>query len=246
MAKSKQIIFGRNPVIDAIQAGQRFEKLYLQRGTHGEFEKEIRSLAKAHGIPLQYVPKERLLRLTNGNHQGIVGLLALIPYYKLDDLIPGIYEKGEDPLILILDGVTDVRNFGAIARSAEVCGAHALVVPASGGAPVNADAVKTSSGALTRLPVCRENSLVSAVELLQQSGIAVFASDLRASKPIFKLDLTGPVAFVIGAEDTGVSPGLLARANDRFLIPQKGQTDSFNVSVATGIMLYEVLRQRMK
>lgn len=245
MAQNKQIIFGRHPVVDAINAGKRFEKLYLQRGTHGEFEKEIRALAKAHGIPLQYVPKERMSRLTKGNHQGIVGLLSLIPYYKLEDVIPGIYEKGENPLVLILDGVTDVRNFGAIARSAEVCGAHTLVVPGSGGAPVNADAVKTSAGALLRLPVCRENSLVSAVELLQQSGVAVYASDLKATQPIFELDFTGPVAFVIGAEDTGVSPGLLSRVNDCFIIPQKGQTDSLNVSVATGIMLYEVLRQRM-
>ena len=245
MATNNQIIFGRHPVVDAIRSGQRFEKLYLQRGTHGEFEKEIRHLAREHDIPLQYVPKERMSRLTKGNHQGIVGLLSLIPYYKLEDVIPGIYEKGEAPLILVLDGVTDVRNFGAIARSAEVCGALALVVPKSGGAPVNADALKTSAGALTRLPVCRENSLVNAVAFLQQSGIAVFASDLTASKPIFKLDLTGPVAYVIGAEDSGVSPSLLSRVDECFVIPQKGETDSLNVSVASGIMLYEALRQRM-
>jgi 23S rRNA (guanosine2251-2'-O)-methyltransferase len=246
MATNNQIIFGRHPVVDAIRSGQRFEKLYLQRGTHGEFEKEIRGLAKEFDIPLQYVPKERMSRLTKGNHQGIVGLLSLIPYYKLEDVIPGIYEKGEAPLILVLDGVTDVRNFGAIARSAEVCGAHALVVPRSGGAPVNADALKTSAGALTRLPVCRENSLVNAVEFLQQSGINVFASDLQARKAIYDLDLTVPMAYVIGAEDAGVSPALLSRVNECFIIPQKGETDSLNVSVASGIMLYEALRQRSK
>ncbi len=244
MANDKQLIFGRHPVVDAIRAGQRFEKLYLQRGTHGEFEKEIRALAKTHDIPLQYVPKERMTRLTKGNHQGIVGLLSLIPYYKLEDVIPGIYEKGEAPLILVLDGVTDVRNFGAIARSAEVCGAHALVLPKSGAAPVSADALKTSAGALARLPVCRENSLVTAVEFLQNSGIAVYASDLKAARPIFDLDLTGPVAYVIGSEDSGVSPALLSRVNACFVIPQKGLTDSLNVSVASGIMLYEALRQR--
>ena len=233
-------------MVDALRAGQRFEKLYLQRGTHGEFEKEIRALARQHDIPLQYVPKERMSRLTKGNHQGIVGLLSLIAYYKLEDVVPGIYERGETPLILVLDGITDVRNFGAIARSAEVSGAHALVVPKSGGAPISADAIKTSAGALARLPVCREQSLVNAVEFLQQSGMAVFASDLKAAKPVFDLDLTGPVAFVLGAEDSGVSPALLSRVNECFIIPQKGQTDSLNVSVASGIMLYEVLRQRLK
>lgn len=246
MAQNKQIIFGRHPVVDAIQAGQRFEKLYLQRGIHGDFEKEIRQLAKVADIPLQYVPKERLAKLTKGNHQGVVGLLSLIPYYRLEDVIPGIYERGEVPMILLLDGITDVRNFGAIARSAEVCGAHALVVTKSGGAPVNADAIKTSAGALSRLPVCRENSLVTAVEFLQQSGIIVLASDLHASKPVFKLDLTPPIAFILGAEDAGVSPTLLSKVDEQFIIPQKGETDSLNVSVAAGIMLYESLRQRMK
>lgn len=211
----------------------------------GDFEKEVRFLCREHDIPLQYVPKEKLSKITGGNHQGIIGYLALLTYYRLEDVVPMIYEKGEIPLILILDRVTDVRNLGAIARSAEVCGAHALVVPKTGSALINSDALKTSAGALTRLTVCRENSLVSTVESLQNAGVQVFASDLNAEKKIFDIDFTAPLALIIGSEDEGVAPALLQRVNERFIIPQKGETDSFNVSVAAGIMLYEALRQRL-
>jgi 23S rRNA (guanosine2251-2'-O)-methyltransferase len=238
------LIFGRHPVVDAIQAGASIDRIYLQQGTRGDFEKEIRILCKQNDVPLQYVPKERLNKMVKGNHQGIVGYLSLLTYYRLEDVVPTIYEKGETPLILLLDGVTDVRNFGAIARSAEVCGVHALVVPKSGTALINADAIKTSAGALTRMTVCRENSLITAVELLQNSGIQVFASDLKGKKYLFDLDLKVPVALVLGSEDEGVQLAILSKVTERFAIPQKGETDSFNVSVAAGIMLYEVLRQR--
>ncbi|HHM21663.1 MAG TPA: 23S rRNA (guanosine(2251)-2'-O)-methyltransferase RlmB [Bacteroidetes bacterium] len=238
------IAFGRHPVVEAIRAGSAFDKILLQRGTTGDFEKEIRQLCRQHGIPLQYVPREKLNRIVKGNHQGVVGYLALIRYYQLEDVVPHIYEKGETPLLLLLDGVTDVRNLGAIARSAEVSGAHALVVPWSGSALINADALKTSAGALSRLVVCREKSLVSAVEYLQNAGIRVFASDLTAPRPIGEMDFTSPSAIVVGSEDEGVSEGLLRRADERFIIPQKGTTDSYNVSVAAGIMLYEAGRQR--
>ena len=242
--KNANLIFGRHPVLDAIQAGKKFDKIILQRGTTGDLEMELRRLCKEHDIPLQYVPKERLNRTIRGNHQGVIGYLALLDYYRLDDVVPHIWERGETPLILLLDGVTDVRNFGAIARSAEVCGVHALVVPKTGSALISADAIKTSAGALTRLTVCRENSLVTAVEYLQTAGIQVFASDLKAEKHIFEIDLTGPAALVIGSEDEGISQGLLDRVDAGFRIPQQGETDSFNVSVAAGIMLYETLRQR--
>ncbi|HFA51484.1 MAG TPA: 23S rRNA (guanosine(2251)-2'-O)-methyltransferase RlmB [Bacteroidetes bacterium] len=230
--------------MDAVRAGSNFDKILIQRGTVGDFEKEMRQLCKEHEIPLQYVPKERLSKATGGNHQGVIGYLALLAYYRLDDVVPHIYEQGEAPLVLILDRVTDVRNFGAIARSAKACGVHALVIPKTGSALINADAIKTSAGALTTLTVCRENSLVSAVEYLQNAGIQVFASDLRAEKKVFDLDFTAPTALIVGSEDEGVHPSLLKRANECFVIPQKGGADSFNVSVATGIMLYEANRQR--
>ena len=244
MKTKNNLIFGRHPVVDAIRAGMTIDRLYLQQGTRGDFEKEIRQLSREYDIPLQYIPKERLNRIAGGNHQGIAGFLSLLTYYRLEDVVPGIFEKGETPLILLLDGVTDVRNFGAIARSAEVCGVHALVVPKAGSALINADAIKTSAGALTRLHVCRENSLVTATGYLQASGIQVFASDLKAGKYLFDLDLTAPAALVLGSEDEGVQQAILSRVSERFVIPQKGGTDSFNVSVAAGIMLYEALRQR--
>ncbi len=241
----KSIIYGRHPIVDAINSGTSFDKIILQQGIRGEFEKEIRHLTKIHNIPLQVAPKERLSKFSKGNHQGIIGLISLISYYLLEDVLPMIYEKSETPLILLLDGVTDVRNFGAIARSAEVCGVQALVIPQKGTAQINAEALKTSAGALTRIPVCREKSLVAAMEYLQLSGIQTFASDLKAEKKIFELDLTQPSALIVGSEDEGVSRAILKRVNQNFIIPQKGKTDSFNVSVATGIMLYEALRQRL-
>lgn len=246
VSEKTTFVFGRHPIVDSLQSGAQFDKIFLQQGIRGDFEKEIRRLCREHDVPLQYVPKEKMNKMVKGNHQGIVGFLALLDYYRLEDVVPGIFEKGETPLLLLLDQVTDVRNLGAIARSAEVCGVHALVVPKSGSALINADALKTSAGALTRLNVCRENSLVTAVEFLQNSGIQVFASDLKAEKFIFDLDLTAPSALIVGSEDDGVHPSLLSRVQERFIIPQKGETDSFNVSVAAGIMLYETLRQRMK
>ncbi len=244
--KTTNLIFGRHPVTDAIRSGANFDKVFIQRGTVGDFEIEVRKLCREYEIPLQYVPKEKLNRITNGNHQGIVGYLALLTYYKLADVIPMIFEKGETPLLLLLDQVTDVRNLGAIARSAEICGVHALVVPSSGSALINADAIKTSAGALTRLAVCREKSLITSVEYLQNASVQVFAGDLQSKRPIYEMDFTDPTALVIGSEDEGVSKKVLKAVDERFIIPQRGETDSFNVSVATGIMLYEALRQRAK
>ncbi len=244
--KQSYLIYGRHPVVDAIQSGQAIDKLYLQQGTRGDFEKEIRQLSKAHDIPLQVVPKEKLNRFTKANHQGIVGFLAMIAYYQLEDVLPGIFEKSETPLLLLLDGITDVRNLGAIARSAECVGAHALVVPRKGSAQINPEAMKASAGALARVAVCRANSMVNAIDYLQQSGIQVIASSLQAQKKVFELDLTQPSAIIVGAEGEGISPALEKKSNELFVIPQVGKMDSFNVSVAAGIILYEAMRQRMR
>ena len=240
------IIYGRHPVVDALQNGVSIEKVMLQKGIRGEMEKEIRHLCKAAEVPLLVIPKERLKKYTSGNHQGVIALQALIKYQKIEDILPLIYERSETPLLVLLDGVTDVRNFGAIARTAEVCGAHALVITQKNSAQISPEAMKTSAGALNIIPVCREKSLVTVIDYLQQSGIQVVASDLKATHSIYDLDLSAPIAFVLGAEGEGISPAVARQANQTFIIPQKGQTDSLNVSVAGGMMLYETMRQRSK
>lgn len=242
--KNSQMLFGRHPVVDSIKAATAMDKVLLQAGTRGPFEKEIRQLCSLFNIPLQVVPKERLDRFTRANHQGIIAFQALVTYYNLEDVLPNLFESLDSPLVLLLDGITDVRNFGAIARSAEICGVQAIVIPKKGAAQVNAEAMKTSAGALARMTVCREQSLTKAVELLQLSGVQVLASELKASEPIYKVDMTLPTAIIMGSEDQGVNSSLLKKVNQRIIIPQKGKTDSFNVSVATGIILYEVMRQR--
>ena len=239
-----KIIYGRHPVVDAIKSGVDFDKIMLQTGIRGPFEKEVRFLGKTHNIPVQTVPKEKLAKLTKGNHQGIIGFISLIKYHSLEDVLPLIYEKGEIPLILVLDGVTDVRNLGAIARSAECMGVHALVISKKGNAQINADAIKTSAGALATIPVCRSSSLLSAIEFLKMSGIQILASNLGAKSSIFETDLTHPCAIIVGSEGSGVQINLLQEADHQFIIPQVGQTESLNVSVATGMMLLEALRQR--
>ncbi len=244
MKKEKDIIYGRHPVVDAISSGVSLDKVIFQQGVRGPLEKEIRQLTRQANIPLQVAPKERMNRLTRANHQEVIALISPIPFYKISDVLPTIYERSEQPLIVVLDGVTDVRNFGAIARSAEVCGAHALVVPLKGSAQINADAMKTSAGALTKIPVCRENSLVNTLEFLQQSGLSIFARSLEASQSIHELDWTVPLALVVGSEGDGISPSMVKGSDELFIIPQQGTTDSLNVSVATGIMLYEAMRQR--
>jgi 23S rRNA (guanosine2251-2'-O)-methyltransferase len=245
MEKNEQnIVFGRHPVLDALQVGVTVEKLILQEGLRGDFEKEIRRLSKERDIPLQVAPKERLNRLAGGNHQGIVGFISLIPYYRLEDVLPLVYERSQTPLLLALDGVTDVRNFGAIARSAECAGAQALVIPRKGAARVNAEAMKASAGALARIPVCRERSLASAIEQMKLAGLQIAAGSLKAEKWLFEVDLRGPIALLLGAEGEGLSREAMRLADHRFAIPQRGEGDSFNVSVAAGIMVYEVMRQR--
>jgi len=242
--KKELVIYGRHPVVDLIQSGKPVDKLLLQQGTRGEFEKEIRGLSKTFQIPLKVVPKDRLARITEGNHQGIIALLSPIPYYKLEDVLPMVYEQSKVPLFILLDGITDVRNFGSIARSAECCGVDAIIIPSKGAARINADAIKTSAGALSKIPVCRCRSLMGAIEYLQLSGIQVLASSLRSDKMVYDLDLQLPTAFIIGSEGEGVSTPLLRKSDQQFIIPQLGETDSYNVAVATGIMLYETVRQR--
>jgi len=240
----EKLIYGRHPILDAIKNGMSMDKVILQQGITGEFEIELRNLCKANDISFQVAPKERLNKVTMKNHQGVVGFLSYIRYQKLEDVFPMIYDTGETPLIVVLDGVTDVRNLGAIARSAEATGAHALVIPNKKTAQVNAEAIKTSAGALTTLPVCRTASLSNAVDYLKMNGVQVVAADLKGKSMLQEMDLTVPTAIVMGDESEGISPHILRRVDTYFKIPMNGKTDSFNVSVASGIILYESIRQR--
>lgn len=238
-------IYGHHPVTEAIRAGKPVEKVFFQQGERGEVEKEIRHLTKEYGIPLQVVPREKLNKMVKGQHQGVVAYLSLVEYVSLEDVVPFVFEQGEVPLLVLLDGVTDVRNFGAIARSAECAGAHAVVVPQSGSALANEEAMKASAGALARVRLCRVRSLFSAVEWLQQSGIQVVATALGdRTVPVYQADFTLPTAILMGSEGEGVHPKLQKMSDVVVRIPQATDFDSFNVSVAAGIVLYEAMRQR--
>lgn len=244
MKQREDVIYGRHPVLEALNAGQPVDKVYLQQGTRGEFEKELRQACKLHEVPMTLIPLPKLQRMVRGNHQGVVAQLAAAAYQRVEDVLPQVYERGETPLFLLLDGVTDVRNLGAIARSAEVCGAQTIIIPQKNSAGLTADAVKSSAGALSRIPVCREKSLVNTVEFLQMSGVKVVASDLGADHYLHEVDLSGPLCIVMGAEDEGISTGVGRAADLTFKIPQVGTLNSFNVSVAAGILLFESMKSR--
>lgn len=241
-----KLIYGRHPIMDAIENGASIDKIMLSQAVKGDYEKELRKLCKERNIPLHIVPKDRISNVTQKNHQGVLGFLSFLEYQLIEDVFPLIYEKGEVPLILVLDSITDVRNMGAIARSAEAMGVHALVIPFKKTAQINAEALKTSAGALTKIPVCRTASLGNAIDYLLMNGLQVVAAELRGKDTLEELDLTLPTAIVMGSEDEGVRPHILRKATSWFRIPMLGTTDSFNVSVAAGIVLYETIRQRIK
>ncbi len=242
--KEKEMIFGIRPVIEAIEAGKELDKILIKKELSGELAKELFTAMKGTQIPLTRVPVEKLNRLTMKNHQGVVAYLSSVTYQHIDDIIPTIYEEGRTPFIVVLDGITDVRNFGAIARTCECAGVDAIVVPVKGGAAINADAMKTSAGALHNIPVCRENSLIEVVRFLKASGITVFAASEKAAESYTQVDYTMPAAIVMGSEDMGISPEILRLCDKMVSIPILGNIQSLNVSVATGVLAYEVIRQR--
>ena len=244
-------IFGRKPIIEAFKAGKRFDKILVLKNITGDEMREIYTMAKDTETPVQNVPKEKLESVAQkyskhreANHQGVIGFLSIIDYYSLDDVLHQVYAKGETPLFVILDGVTDVGNFGAIARSAECLGAHALVVPTQGSAQINAEAMKTSAGALNNILVCREKSLVTAIKYLKVNGIKVFGTDKHKATDIAKVDFNVPCAIVLGSEGDGISAEIMKLCDERITIPMPGQTESLNVSVSAGIVLYEINRGR--
>ena len=243
MAKKENFIFGIHAVREAVNAGKDLDKVLLRRGTVSDQSKSLlRDLNKME-IPVQMVPVEKLNRITGKNHQGVIAFLSEVSYADITTLLPSIFEKGEDPLILLLDGVSDVRNFGAIARSAECAGVHAIVIPSSGSAAINADAVKTSAGALHRLPVCRHRDLLTVTRFLKDSGLSIYAATEKANNTIYETNMSGPAGLIMGSEDTGISTKLLKVADYWVSIPMKGTISSLNVSVATGVILFEMLRQ---
>lgn len=237
-------IFGIRPVMELLEEGKIPEKVLIQKGLEGPAFQKLFQLIREKEIPFQLVPQEKLNRVTRNNHQGFIALIAEIEYQKLEMLLPQIYENGETPLLVLLDKITDVRNMGAIARSAECAGAHAIVMGEKSSAPVNADAIKTSSGALTRIPVCKERDLMETIAFLKESGITTVACTEKADTNVFESDLKGPLAIIMGSEEKGISKACLTMADHKVSIPQRGQIGSLNVSVATGIVLFEVLRQR--
>lgn len=243
-AKNKNLIIGRQPLIEAFQAGRGIDKILLQKNTSGEILDELRLLAKENNVPIQLVPIEKLNGLTRANHQGVVAFAALVQYMNLQEVINFVVEKGEIPLFILLDGVTDVRNIGAIARTAVCTGAQALIIPDKGVGALNEEAMKSSAGALEHIHICRVNSLMKAVDELHMNGIKVFASEMTASQIVSDLNFFEPSAIIMGGEEKGVYPALMKICDATFKIPMVGKFESLNVSVAAGMILYEALKQR--
>ena len=231
--------------MEAFESGKTIDKIIIKKDLRGESCSSLLSLARERGVPVQRVPIERLNRYTRKNHQGVIALLAAVDYQRVDQLLPMLYDEGINPFFVVLDGVTDVRNFGAVARTCECAGVSAIVIPQSGSVSVNADAVKTSAGALNHLPVCREKNLLEAVRYLKNSGCRIIGTTDKTDTIYLKEDYTCPVAIVLGSEDTGMSPTLMKECDALVAIPEFGAIKSLNVSVAAGIMIYEAVRQRL-
>lgn len=241
----KDMIFGIRAVIEAIQAGKDIDKILLRRDMSSELARELFAILEGMNVPVQKVPLEKLNRITMKNHQGVIAFISPVTYQRIEDIIPGIYEEGRVPFIVVLDNVTDVRNFGAIARTCECAGVDAIVVPMKGGAALNADAVKTSAGALMKIPVCREENIGNALKFLASSGIKLIAATEKTDQNYTQADMKDPVAIVMGSEDEGIAPEHLRICNELVSIPLAGTIESLNVSVAAGVLIYEAVRQRL-
>ena len=239
MIDKSEMIFGVRAVIEAIQAGKEIDKILVKKDIQSELSKELFAALKGTLIPVQRVPVERINRITRKNHQGVVAFISSVTYQKTEDLVPFLFEEGKNPIFVMLDGITDVRNFGAIARTCECAAVDAVIIPARGSVSVNADAMKTSAGALHTLPVCREQSLKSTLQYLR-----IVAATEKGDYDYTKGDYTGPMCIIMGAEDTGVSYENLALCDEWVKIPMLGSIESLNVSVAAGILIYEAVKQR--
>lgn len=241
---SNQLTYGIRPVMEAIHAGKEIEKVFIKKDLKGDLFQELFQLLRKRAIPYQFVPIEKLNRITRKNHQGVIAHISSIIYQPIENIVPAVFESGETPFFVILDGVTDVRNIGAIARTAACASVHALILPTTGSAQINADTIKTSAGALNTLPVCRSENLVKTVKYLKDCGIRIFGANENASSLYHQVPLNGPTALILGAEDKGISEGLLKVCHDLIKIPVYGQIASLNVSAAAAVLIFETIRQR--
>ncbi len=246
MTDKNEMIFGVRAVIEAIQAGKEIDKILVKKDIQSDLSKELFAALKGTLIPVQRVPVERINRLTRKNHQGVIAFISSVTYQKAEQLVPYFFEEGKNPFFVMLDGITDVRNFGAIARTCECAGVDAIIIPAKNSVSVNADAMKTSAGALHTLPVCREQNLKSTLQFLKDSGFRLIAATEKGDYDYSKGDYTGPICLIMGAEDTGVSYENLSLCDEWVKIPILGKIESLNVSVAAGVLIYEALKQRQE
>lgn len=238
------MIFGTRAVMEAIKAKREIEKIFVQSGLNNDLIKELIQVAKANGVPFTFVPQEKLNRLSTKNHQGVICQLAAVQYANLENIIDKTYNEGREPFLLIVDRVTDVRNFGAIARTAECAGLDAIILGDSGNAPITGDAMKTSAGALSHLPVCRVKDMKKTIQFLKENGVQIIACTEKGNSLLYEINLNTPLALVMGSEEDGISPQLLKEADYLAKIPMKGKISSLNVSVAAGISIYEAIRQK--
>ena len=244
MKTKTELLYGIRPVIEAIESGRELEKILLQKGLKGELVSDLRTLAKERMIPIQPLPPEALNKVTGKNHQGVIAYIAQVTYVDLEEVLMRIFEEGRAPLVLVLDHITDVRNFGSIARTAECAGVDVIVTAARGGAMINADAIKTSAGALLKISVNRSFNLAKSIDLLKGYGVQVVACTENNGELYYENDYSKPTAVVLGSEDKGIEATLLQKADAFAKIPLMGSIDSLNVSVSNGIVLYETVRQR--
>jgi len=242
--EEKNYIFGIRAIIEAVNAGKTIDKLFIQKGLHNDLFAELWKLVRLKRINYKHVPLEKINRLTRKNHQGVFAFISPIDFHNIEDVVPALYEQGKNPLILVLDRITDVRNFGAIARTAECAGVDAIIIPEQNAAAINADAIKTSAGALHKITVCRTWNLKLAIQFMKESGIQLVGCTEKTQDMMYKPDYTPPTAIIMGSEEDGVSPEFLKMCDARAKIPLAGKIASLNVSVATGVILYEAIRQR--
>jgi 23S rRNA (guanosine2251-2'-O)-methyltransferase len=242
--EEQNLIFGTRAVIEALDAGRDIEKILVQKGLSNELYNQLRKALRGQTVPIQFVPPEKLKRITEKNHQGVLAYLTEITYYNSSEELARVFEKGRIPLVLILDRITDVRNFGAIARTAECAGVDFIVIPSRGAAQINGDAIKTSAGALHRIKVCREDNLKDTIVELKEAGLQIVACHEKTEKTIYDADFVQPTALIMGSEENGISGEYLKRSDVQVKIPMAGSIASLNVSVAAGIVLFEALNQR--
>jgi 23S rRNA (guanosine2251-2'-O)-methyltransferase len=242
---NKDFVFGIRSVIEAIRFGKDVDKVLVKRGLNGELFKELQSILKEYNIFVQYVPEEKLNRITKKNHQGVIALMSPVTFYEIENIVAEIFEKGDNPFIIALDEVTDVRNFGAIVRTAECAGVNAIIIPEKGSARIGSDAVKTSAGAIHKIPICKVRDLKKGLDYLQLSGVSIFGATEKASENYYEKDFDKPVCIVMGAEDKGLSNDVIRMCEHLIKIPILGDIQSLNVSVAASVLMYDVVRQRI-